>query len=258
MKQIRNVMRMNETQKCIISRLIWLAVCIAAICLMTIWVIDVGDFRKPMLDTGRRPTETSVKVEQTTTKTEEVAPKTEKGIMEIGKACMEAIVVEIERINVEIETLEPAVLSAYAPSANYYYDISYDDKILIAKVVWAEARGECFEGKVAVAAVVLNRYFYGANKGFDIDSISSVIYQKYQFASIADVTMQCLEDVPECMEAVDAACRGWDPTRTLFPEGALFFYAPEKLTQTAAEDREGIKVLPIGNHNFHLDFNKVY
>ena len=150
-----------------------------------------------------------------------------------------------------------AVLSATGPSKDYYYQISGEDKELIAKVVWAESRGECFEGKVAVAAVVLNRYFYGVGQGFDRKSIESVITQKNQFASISNVTEEKLESNPDCMRAVEAACKGWDPTRTMFPQGALFFYAPKGVTGYQAEIREGIRVLVIGNHNFHYDFDKV-
>lgn len=160
-----------------------------------------------------------------------------------------------------VETMEEIVkkaeLSAYGPSDEYYYSISEKDKVLIAKVVWAEARGECFEGKVAVAAVILNRYFNGEGQAFDRSSIESVVTQKSQFASITKVTMKDLEANPECMEAVEAACKGWDPTRQIFEEGACFFYAPKGVTGYQAEIREGIKVLVIGNHNFHADFEKV-
>lgn len=155
------------------------------------------------------------------------------------------------------EVVKKAKISAYKPSEEYYYSISEEDKILIAKVVWAESRGECFEGKVAVAAVILNRYFNGEGQAFDRSSIKAVVTQKSQFASISKVTMEDLEANPECMEAVEDACKGWDPTRQIFEEGACFFYAPKGVTGYQAEIREGIKVLVIGNHNFHADFEKI-
>lgn len=149
-----------------------------------------------------------------------------------------------------------AVLSPYGPSDTYYYDISYEDKVTIAKVVYAESRGECFEGQVAVAAVILNRYFSDCSY-FDTESILAVVTQPYQFASIEGVTEEKLENYPDCMKAVEAACKGWDPTREMFEDGALYFYAPSWTTGYQAEIRDGIQVLVIGNHNFHYDFEKI-
>ena len=138
---------------------------------------------------------------------------------------------------------------------NYYYNLSYEDKVLIAKVVYKESRGEIFEGQVAVAAVVLNRY-KSDNPFFANESIYSVVTQPYQFASINDVTMEMLEENPSCMEAVESACKGWDPTRKVFEDGAKFFYAPDYVTGYQKEIRQGIESYKIGNHIFHNDFNE--
>lgn len=154
------------------------------------------------------------------------------------------------------EQVVEAGVSAEGPSDSYYYNLSKEEKIVIAKVVWAESRGECFRGKVGVAAVLVNRYFYGDDK-FNRNSIEAVVTQPHQFASIKDVTLKDLAEVPECMEAVEAVCKGWDPTREVFHEGALYFYAPKRVTGYQAEIREGIEVMVIGNHNFHVNFEKV-
>lgn len=142
-------------------------------------------------------------------------------------------------------------------SEEYLYNISEEDKLLIAKLVWKEARGESFEGKVAVAAVVLNRYYYGEDKDFNRESIESVVKQPGQFASIQNVTREDLQEVPECMEAVRVACNGGDPTREVFSEGALYFFAHDKVSGHQKEIREGLKVMVIENHSFHYDFEKV-
>lgn len=148
-------------------------------------------------------------------------------------------------------------LSAKGPGKVYYYSLTQKEKIMMAKLVWAEARGECYEGKVAVAAVVLNRYRFEENEwDFKNDSIESIILQKNQFASISNVTMQDLEEYPDCMKAVEAACKGYDPTRSTFKDGALYFYDPDEVNGKQKEIREGIKVMPIGGHNFHVDFEK--
>ncbi len=146
--------------------------------------------------------------------------------------------------------------NAYWAHDVYIYDLSYEDMVYIAKVVWAEARGESLEGKVAVAAVILNRYFYGENEPFNRDSIYSVVTQSGAFASIRGVTMRDLDNVPECMYAVELACKGWDPTREMFPEtGAMYFYNPAGVSGYQKRVREGIEFLKIGAHNFHNEFN---
>lgn len=152
----------------------------------------------------------------------------------------------------------PAQLSPFCPSDSYYYDISEEEKIMIAKVVYREARGEPFEGQVAVAAVVLNRYFHGeAFREFDRRSIKAVVTQKNQFADISVVTMEMLAKYPLCEEAVEAACRGWDPTRILFPDGAFFFYSLNGLSDYQAGLRVGLQTLNIKVHYFHDTFDKM-
>ena len=78
-------------------------------------------------------------------------------------------------------------------------------------------------------------------------------------ALVAGVSERMLNSVPECMEAVEAACKGWDPTRATFPEtGALFFYSPKNMSEEAMLSRMGVKIHVIGNHDFHVDFNPDY
>lgn len=158
----------------------------------------------------------------------------------------------------ETETEQLPRISAYEPGESYYYDLCWQDKLYIARLVYQEARGEIFEGKVAVAAVVLNRFFEEDNGRFDQTSIWSIINEPGEFASISDVSDEMVAQVPECMESVEAACKGWDPTRLLFEGGAKFFYAPANVYGDRALEREGIEVLTIGNHNFHNDFNRIY
>ena len=156
-------------------------------------------------------------------------------------------------VPIKEETTKKPVLSAEGPSEEYYYDISYEDKVIIAKVIFAESGFEPFEGKVAVAAVILNRY-YSNIPYFHKESITAVVTQPYQFASIENVTMEILEKNPSCMEAVEAACKGWDPTRSKFPKGALYFYAPALMPD---DFQEGVEILSIGKVNFHYDY-KLY
>lgn len=157
----------------------------------------------------------------------------------------EPITVMVTTTEVEVPTEEPIIpmLSAYGPGEVYYYAITDAEKMLIAKVVWKEARGESFEGQVAVAATVFNRLMCN-DPAIHNDSIYSVVTQSGAYASISDVTE---DQARTCMEAVEQACRGYDPTRAVFENGARFFYAQDWI-------RYGVKTLVIGGHTFHDDF----
>ena len=80
---------------------------------------------------------------------------------------------EQARIENESKTVETVVGSSY--------DANTDDAYLLACLVHAEAGSEPYEGKLAVANVVLNR----VNRGFG-DSISSVIYARGQFSVVTN------------------------------------------------------------------------
>lgn len=199
------------------------------------------------------PTQTAVaETEKTTpqikeTREDEVSKKTQE-----ESFVTEETQLQEQEINVT-EVLTP-IISAYQAGEVYYYLVTDEEKVYMAKLVYAEARGECLAGKVAVAAVILNRFMSNCT-WFDRESIYSVITQPYQFASISGITQSHLDQVPECMEAVEYALKGWDPTRELFENGACFFYAPDKISAAAAAEREGVPTLTIGNHAFHNEFN---
>ncbi|HZK17792.1 MAG TPA: cell wall hydrolase [Clostridia bacterium] len=120
--------------------------------------------------------------------------------------------------------------------------ISDADLRLLARLIYAEARGETLEGKVAVGAVVLNR----VRSPYFPDTVEEVIFQKntyvYQFSPVGDGTINLEPDEP-AIEAASIALSGLDPT-----EGALYFYNPE------IADDVWIRTLPvikrIGNHIF--------
>lgn len=117
-----------------------------------------------------------------------------------------------------------------------------DDIMLLAKAIYAEARGESFTGQVAVGAVILNRV---KSSNFP-NTIREVIMQKnghtVQFTPVADGTINLSPDETAIRAALEAL-KGVDPTG-----GALFFYNPE-----ISSDR-WITTLPvvtrIGNHVF--------
>lgn len=115
---------------------------------------------------------------------------------------------------------------------------SNEDVELLAKVISAEARGESYEGQVAVGAVILNRI---AHPSFP-DSLSGVVYQKDAFSCVNDSNWyQPVAD--SAKRAAQDALNGWDPTG-----GAIYYFNASKTNDAFMHSRTVIKV--IGNHKF--------
>ena len=106
----------------------------------------------------------------------------------------------------------------------------------LCRIVEAEAAGEGYEGKRAVAEVVLNRV---AAEGFG-DTIHEVIYAPGQFARPAD-----REITAETRSAVEEAIREQKID-------ALYFMNPDKADPAARSWMESLTyVTTIGNHDFY-------
>ena len=129
----------------------------------------------------------------------------------------------------------------YLPDNNIYrrMDITRDQIILLARVIHGEARGESFEGKVAVGAVILNRV---DNKNFP-DTIREVILQRGQFSSLIDGQANLFPD-QQAINAARAALVGYDPTY-----GSLYFYNPDVATNISWISQRPV-TLKIGDHVF--------
>lgn len=113
-----------------------------------------------------------------------------------------------------------------------------NDLYLLARLVHGESRGEPYKGKVAVAAVVLNRV---KSSSFP-NSVSGVIYQKGAFSAVSDGQINLAPD-NESVNAARDAMNGWDPTG-----GCLYYYNPSKTTNKWMLSHE--VVLTIGEHAF--------
>lgn len=117
---------------------------------------------------------------------------------------------------------------------------SSSDLYLLAKCVYAEARGEPYTGQVAVAAVILNRV---KSPSFP-NTISGVIYQPYAFTAVSDGQIN-LTPNSTAYKAAQDALNGWDPTY-----GCLYYYNPATATSSWIWSRQ--TVVTIGNHVFCL------
>ena len=80
---------------------------------------------------------------------------------------------------------------------------------LIARAINGEARGEPYEGQVAVGAVILNRV---KNPSFP-NTIAGVIYEKGAFTAVADGQINVpIKEGSTVIKAAQDALNGWDPT----------------------------------------------
>jgi len=113
-----------------------------------------------------------------------------------------------------------------------------DERDLLARVVSAEARGEPYEGQVAVAAVILNRV---RDARFP-NTLAGVVYQTHAFESVTNGSIYS-PATASAIRAAQDALNGWDPSG-----GALFFWNPAKAASGWIWSRPIIK--QIGNHVF--------
>lgn len=132
-------------------------------------------------------------------------------------------------------TLSGTTSSSGTTTAN---KVSNSDLYLLSCCVYGEARGESYTGKVAVAAVILNRV---KSSQFP-NSISGVIYQQGAFTCVSDGQIN-LGTNDECTRAAQDAMNGWDPTG-----GAIYYFNPATATSKWIWSRP--QLLTIGKHIF--------
>ena len=114
------------------------------------------------------------------------------------------------------------------------------DTYLLARCIYAEARGESYTGQVAVGAVVLNRV-----KSAEFpNTIAGVIYQRHAFTAVSDGQINLTPDQTAINAAKDAM-NGWDPTY-----GCLYYYNPVTATSAWIFSRQ--TVVTIGKHVFAI------
>ncbi|HWI54858.1 MAG TPA: cell wall hydrolase, partial [Desulfobacteria bacterium] len=109
---------------------------------------------------------------------------------------------------------------------------------LLARAIYAEARGEVYEGKVAVGAVILNRL---SDPAFP-KTIRDIIFQPRAFTAVDDGQINLVPD-EEAYRAAREAMRGADPSL-----GAVYYWNPEIATSDWIWSRPIIK--QIGKHVF--------
>lgn len=131
-----------------------------------------------------------------------------------------------------------AAMGIFSSSTTSGATNSSSDLSLLARLVYAEARGEPYTGQVAVAAVVLNRV---KNSSFP-NTVGGVIYQSNAFSVVNDGQIN-LTPNETAKKAAQDAINGWDPTY-----GAIYYFNPNTATNKWIWSRPVTVV--IGNHRF--------
>lgn len=117
---------------------------------------------------------------------------------------------------------------------------STSDIQLMARAINGEARGEPYEGQVAVGAVILNRV---KDSRFP-NSISGVIYQPGVFTAVSDGQINAaISEGSTVYKAAQDAINGWDPT-----SGCVYYFNPNTATNKWIWSRPLVKT--IGKHRF--------
>ena len=111
---------------------------------------------------------------------------------------------------------------------------------LMARAINGEARGEPYEGQVAVKAVILNRV---KDSRFP-NTISGVIYQPGAFTAVSDGQINApISEGSTVYKAAQDAMNGWDPTG-----GCVYYFNPATATNKWIWSRPLVKT--IGKHRF--------
>jgi N-acetylmuramoyl-L-alanine amidase len=116
--------------------------------------------------------------------------------------------------------------------------VNQDELDMMARMIFAEARGESYEGQVAVGAVIMNRL----KSSLFPKSIAGVLFQPGAFSSIDDGQYWLTPNDTAYKAAIDAV-KGWDPTG-----GALYYFNPNTATSSWIWTRP--QLITIGNHIF--------
>jgi N-acetylmuramoyl-L-alanine amidase len=134
-----------------------------------------------------------------------------------------------------------AAVLYYIPSGRVYaVNATSNDKQLLARAVNGEARGEPYEGQVAVAAVILNRVKHSSFP----NTISGVIYQPGAFTAVSDGQINVpIDESSTVYKACSDALNGYDPSG-----GAIYYFNPDTATNSWIWSRP--LIVQIGKHRF--------
>lgn len=144
---------------------------------------------------------------------------------------------------VENKVTEKEGIKTNEASTTYVGSTTYtqEELDLLSRLVNAEAESEPYEGKLAVATVVMNRV---KDQVYFPNTIHSVIHQQGQFSVFAPNWRINLEPNEDSIRASKQVLEG----HRSFGEEVLYFYNPRTATDSWIFSR--VTVTDIGNHRF--------
>ena len=152
-----------------------------------------------------------------------------KKILKISTILVVLFLVFILFINIKEQNVENSSVFAASKSS------TTSDLQLMARAINGEARGEPYEGQVAVGAVILNRV---KSSKFP-NTIAGVIYQSGAFTAVADGQINVpIQEGSTVLKAAQDAMNGWDPTG-----GAIYYFNPNTATNKWIWSRPLIKTI---------------
>ena len=149
--------------------------------------------------------------------------------------------IKTKKLLIMIFTIFIVVLSSFSSQNSFGAPANQASEIqLLARAINGEARGEPYEGQVAVGAVILNRV---KSSSFP-NSVAGVIYQPGAFTAVADGQINVpIDSKSTVVKAAQDALNGWDPSY-----GCLYYWNPATATSKWIWSRKII--IKIGKHNF--------
>ncbi len=149
--------------------------------------------------------------------------------------------IKTKKLLIMIFTIFIVVLSSFSSQNSFGAPANQASEIqLLARAINGEARGEPYEGQVAVGAVILNRV---KSSSFP-NSVAGVIYQPGAFTAVSDGQINvAIDSKSTVVKAAQDALNGWDPTY-----GCLYYWNPATATSKWIWSRKII--VKIGKHNF--------
>lgn len=119
-------------------------------------------------------------------------------------------------------------------------NVDADDLLWLARIIHVEAGNQPFEGRVAVANVVLHRV---QSSRFP-NTVYAVLHQKNQFTSVNRAGFSTLKPCQTCLDAAAAALNGTDVV-----PGCKWFISKQVSSSWATKN--ATYYVSIGNHKFY-------
>ena len=159
-------------------------------------------------DTQKKIQESSEKIEDAQSDVESIDAKIEK-MIEYEKQ------LEIQKAKEDAARLAAIKKQEQENRSNVTYAPAQSDAYLLAAIIQCEARGEPYDGKLAVGSVIMNR----VRSSYFPNTVSGVIYQGGQFSPVASGRLAYrLEQgvASDCMSAAQAVLGGTSTTNCLY------------------------------------------